>query len=62
MDSLRLAEKLNQAAEQASKTLSVLIEIKVGEEESKAGIPLDSPELEDLLRGMQQLTICGSAG
>ena len=38
VDSLRLAEKLNQAAEQAGKTLNVLIEIKVGDEESKAGI------------------------
>ena len=63
VDSLRLAEKLNQAAEQASKKLSVLIEIKVGEEENKAGIPLDSPELEDLLRAARSsLTICGSAG
>ncbi|MCU1253851.1 MAG: hypothetical protein JWM83_150, partial [Candidatus Angelobacter sp.] len=49
VDSLRLAEKLNQAAAEANKKLEVLIEIKVGEEESKAGIPLDSPELENLL-------------
>jgi pyridoxal phosphate enzyme (YggS family) len=49
VDSLRLAEKLNQAAAEANKKLEVLIEIKVGEEESKAGIPLDSPELESLL-------------
>lgn len=55
VDSLRLAEKLNQSAEQAGKTLSVLIEIKVGEEESKAGIPMDSPELEELLRAAPQL-------
>jgi pyridoxal phosphate enzyme (YggS family) len=49
VDSLRLAEKLNQSAAEANKKLEVLIEIKVGEEESKAGIPLDSPELENLL-------------
>ena len=49
VDSLRLAEKLNDAAKQLGKTLSVLIEIKVGMEETKAGIPLDSPELEELL-------------
>jgi pyridoxal phosphate enzyme (YggS family) len=55
VDSLRLAEKLNQAAAEASKRLDVLIEIKVGEEESKAGIPLDSPELENLLRAAPQL-------
>jgi PLP dependent protein len=55
VDSLRLAERLNQAAEQSGKTLSVLLEIKVGEEESKAGVPLDSPELDELLLGMQQM-------
>jgi uncharacterized pyridoxal phosphate-containing UPF0001 family protein len=33
----------------------VLIEIKVGEEASKAGIPLDSPELESLLRAAPKL-------
>lgn len=55
VDSLRLAEKLNQSAAEANKKLEVLIEIKVGEEESKAGIPLDSPELESLLRAAPQL-------
>jgi pyridoxal phosphate enzyme (YggS family) len=55
VDSLRLAEKLNQAAAEAGKRLDVLIEIKVGQEESKAGIPLDSPELESLLRAAPQL-------
>src|SRR3981081_3225401 len=35
VDSLRLAEKLNQAAAEANKKLEVLIEIKVGVEESK---------------------------
>jgi pyridoxal phosphate enzyme (YggS family) len=55
VDSLRLAEKLNQAAAESNKKLEVLIEIKVGEEESKAGIPLDSPELESLLRAAPQL-------
>lgn len=55
VDSLRLAEKLNQAAVEANKKLGVLIEIKVGQEESKAGIPLDSPELEALLQAASQL-------
>jgi PLP dependent protein len=55
VDSLRLAEKLDQAAEQTGKKLSVLIEIKVGEEESKSGIPADSPELGELLRAAPQL-------
>jgi pyridoxal phosphate enzyme (YggS family) len=55
VDSLRLAEKLNQAATESGKKLDVLIEIKVGQEESKAGIPLDSPELEALLQAAPQL-------
>jgi pyridoxal phosphate enzyme (YggS family) len=55
VDSLRLAERLNEAAKQFGKKLSVLIEIKVGEEESKAGIPLDSPELENLLLAAAKL-------
>ena len=55
VDSLRLAEKLNQAATEGGKKLDVLIEIKVGQEESKAGIPLDSPELETLLQSAPQL-------
>jgi pyridoxal phosphate enzyme (YggS family) len=55
VDSLRLAEKLDQAAAALGKTLPVLIEINVGGEESKSGVPLDSPELEDLLRGMARL-------
>ena len=55
VDSLRLAERLNQAAEQSGKRLSALIEIKVGEEESKAGIPLDSPELDNLLLAAPRL-------
>jgi hypothetical protein len=55
LDSLRLAEKLNQAAADLGKKPDVLIEIKVGQEESKAGIPIDSPELENLLRDAPQL-------
>jgi pyridoxal phosphate enzyme (YggS family) len=55
VDSLRLAEKLNQAAEQANKQLPVLIEINVGGEESKSGVAPDSSELEELLQGLTQL-------
>jgi pyridoxal phosphate enzyme (YggS family) len=55
VDSLRLAERVNQSASESGKKLEVLIEIKVGEEESKAGIPLDSPELERLLRAAPEL-------
>lgn len=55
VDSLRLAEKLNQAADQSGKKMAVLIEIKVGEEDSKSGIPAASPELENLLRAAPRL-------
>ncbi len=55
VDSLRLAEKLNQAGQQMDKKLAVLIEIKVGEEESKHGIPLADPELERLLQAAPRL-------
>ena len=52
LDSLRLAEKLEHAAAALARVLPVLIEIKVGGEESKSGIPMDSPELEELLCAM----------
>ena len=55
VDSLRLAQKLDQAAAQFNKVLPVLIEINVGGESSKSGIPLDSPDLDELLRGAAQL-------
>ncbi len=55
VDSLRLAQKLNDAAREHGKIIPVLIEMNIGGEESKAGIPLDSPALEALLRGAAQL-------
>jgi PLP dependent protein len=55
VDSLRLAERLNEAAKQLGRALPVLIEIKVSDEESKAGIAMDSPELENLLLGAARL-------
>jgi PLP dependent protein len=55
VDSLRLAQKLDQAAQQAGRVLPVLIEINVGGEENKSGISPDSPELEDLLQDAQKL-------
>src|SRR5215467_6651286 len=56
VDSLRLAQKIDQAAKQLSKTVSVLIEINVGGEENKGGVPANSAELEELLQGVQQLS------
>jgi pyridoxal phosphate enzyme (YggS family) len=49
VDSLKLAEKLDAAARQLGKKLSVLIEINVGGEAAKSGAAPDSPALEELL-------------
>ncbi|PYV47052.1 MAG: YggS family pyridoxal phosphate-dependent enzyme [Acidobacteria bacterium] len=49
LDSIRLAEKLNSAASQFGKQLSILIEINIGSEQAKSGVAPDSPELESLL-------------
>ena len=55
VDSLRLARKLDLAAKQEGKYLSILIEINVGGEESKSGISVSSPELEEILRAAADL-------
>ncbi len=49
IDSLRLAEKLNQAAEKEKKIIPVLLEIKLSAEESKHGLLPQSAELTALL-------------
>ncbi len=49
VDSVRLAEKLNGAAENAGKTLPILIEINVGGEDAKSGVAPASEELEQIL-------------
>ena len=54
VDSVRLAEKLNSAAEKLGKKLAVLIEINVGGEAAKSGVPPRSPELEKLLLAAPQ--------
>ncbi len=55
VDSLKLAERLNAAAEATGKTLRVLIEMNVGGEEAKAGIEWDSPELDAILLAAPRL-------
>jgi len=55
VDSLRLAEKLNAAAQRANKRLPVLIEINVGSEAAKSGAAPDSPELKQLLSAAPSL-------
>ena len=49
VDSVKLAEKLNSAARDQPKLIRVLLEINVGGEEAKSGLPPDSKELETLL-------------
>jgi len=49
VDSARLAEKLNGAAQKTDKTLPVLIEINVGGEDAKSGVAPGSEELEQIL-------------
>jgi pyridoxal phosphate enzyme (YggS family) len=50
LDSARLADKLNAAAEKAGKTLPALLEITVGGEEAKSGVAPGSEQLEEILR------------
>jgi PLP dependent protein len=62
IDSLKLAQRLDAAAQQAGKRLPVLIEINVGGESAKAGLAPDSAELEALLAaapGLASLEIRG---
>jgi pyridoxal phosphate enzyme (YggS family) len=49
IDSVKLAEKLNAAAQSLNKKLSVLIEINVGAEAAKSGVAPDSREMEEIL-------------
>lgn len=62
LDSLRLAQRLDQAAAARGRTLAVNIEIKTSPEPAKHGILPDSPELAALLEqlpDMQHLHVCG---
>lgn len=49
VDSRKLAERLNAAAQFLHRSLDILIEINVGGEVAKTGIASDSPELQDIL-------------
>ena len=55
VDSLRLAEKLNASVQQSRKKLGVLIEINVGGEAAKSGMPPESTDLEELLQAASRL-------
>jgi hypothetical protein len=55
VDSLKLAEKLDEAAQAAGRKVPALIEINVGGEAAKTGIAPDSGELDRLLGEMARL-------
>lgn len=55
LDSIKLAEKLNAAAREVGKKVSMLIEINVGGEAAKTGIAPGSPALEELLNAAPRL-------
>jgi pyridoxal phosphate enzyme (YggS family) len=55
LDSLRLGQRLNDSARRLNKRLEVLIEINVGGERQKSGLPPCSRELEELLQAVPQL-------
>jgi PLP dependent protein len=55
VDSLRLAQRLNASAQQLGKKLRVLIEINVGGEAAKSGLPPESHELDELLSAAPEL-------
>jgi PLP dependent protein len=52
LDSLRLAERLNEAAGKCGKKLPVLIEVKLSPEATKAGVEPGSREAVQLLEGL----------
>jgi PLP dependent protein len=56
LDSVSLAERLNQAANGLGRRLAVLIEIKLSHEASKAGLEPDSAELGLLLERLPDLS------
>jgi hypothetical protein len=55
VDSLRLAERLNEAAKNNARKLGILIEVNVGGEEAKSGVAPVSREFEEILRAAPEL-------
>ncbi len=55
VDSLKLAERLNEAAGKLGKHLPILLEIKLSTEETKAGLDPNAREVEDLLERLPDL-------
>jgi len=60
VDSLRIAQRLNDAARALGKTLPIHIEVKLSPEESKHGLaPADLPALLEALRPLESLIAVG---
>ena len=55
VDSLKLAERLNEAAEKLGKRLPVLLEVKLSPEETKAGLEQESAAAAELLERLPDL-------
>lgn len=55
LDSVRLAERLNEAAGRTGKRLPVLVEVKLSAEEAKTGVMPDSNEAAQLLERLPEL-------
>ena len=53
VDSLRLAEEIEKRASKIDKRMDVLIEVNIGEEESKGGVPLS--ELDGLIEAVNAM-------
>ncbi len=62
LDSLRLADRLNEAAAKLGKRLPVLIEVKLSLEESKAGLLPESDEAAQLLEALPSLAHLDTRG
>jgi len=55
VDSLKLAERLDEAAQRLGRRLPVLIEVKLSDEATKSGLEPESRELADLLERLPDL-------
>lgn len=62
VDSLKLAERLNDAAAQQKRRLPLLVEIKLSPEETKTGLDADGRELHTLLERVPDLTSLQMSG
>ena len=62
LDSVRLAERLNEAAARLGKRLPVLIEVKLSPEDTKSGAEPESDEAAQLLERLPDLTSLDARG